>query len=156
DCELDELVAFAADEHRWARLLDRRRSVHGAGCSVVAAVEREWPSPEQTADDLDRLGEPGQPLTRWRESQPDSLVLGRVPAGAEAHVEPTAADAVERGERFGEHRRRPERLTRDQRAEAGTSHGASQRGQGDDRLVDTVAFGAPAVLGDVEEQVIRQ
>src|SRR5205807_6119965 len=63
DRELNEPVALAADEYRRARLLDRRRSVHCARGAVIAALEREWPSAEQAADDVDRLGEPGQPLT---------------------------------------------------------------------------------------------
>src|SRR5256885_10496827 len=126
-------VPLAADDPRRARLLHRRRSVHRARGPVIAAFEREWPSAEQTADDVDRLGEPGQPFTRRREGQAYGLVLGCIPAGAETHVEPAAADAVERGERFGEHGCRPQRLARDERAEPGTGDRASQRGQGDDR-----------------------
>src|SRR5215218_3582581 len=156
DRELDEPVAFAAHEHRRARLLHRRRPVHRARSAVIAAVERERPSTEQPADDVDGLGQAGEPLTGRRERQPDGLVLGGIPAGAETDVEPAIADAVEGGEGLGEHRRWPQRLARDQRAETGTGDGASQRGQGDEGLVDAVGLGCPAVLGDVEEQVVRQ
>jgi hypothetical protein len=73
---------------------------------VIAPVERERPPAEQAADDLDGLGQAGEALTGRRERQPDGLVLGRIPPRPEADVEPAAADPVERGERFGEYRRR--------------------------------------------------
>jgi hypothetical protein len=122
---------------------------------VIPAVERERTSAEQSADDVDRLGQAGEPLAGRRERQADGFVLGLVPSGAEPDVEPAAADAIERGQRLGEHGRRPQRLTRHERAEAGPGHGAGQRGQRDERLVDAVGISRSAVFGDVEKEMVR-
>ena len=86
----------------------------------------------------------------------DRLVLRLVPAGAEPDVEAAAAHPIERGERLGEHRRRPQRLAEHERAEPHVGDAAGQRRERHDRVEARLPIGWAAVLGDVEEQVIRQ
>ena len=86
--------------------------------AVEPAVERERSAAEQTGHDVDRLGQAREALARARHLHADRVVLGLVPTRAETDVEPTTADAVERRERLGEHRRRPQRFAHHERAEA--------------------------------------
>ena len=129
-------VALPADEHRRARALHRGREVPRAVGAVVAAVvdDRAAVLAEHRGEDVDGLAHAGQPDARRRELHADGGVLGLVPAGADADVDPAAGDAVERGERLGEHRRRPQRLAEHERAEPDVVQLARERGERDDRL----------------------
>ena len=85
--------------------------------AVVRAVVGERTTAEQTLHDLERVDEPVEPLARARHLHAERLVLGLVPARAEPDVEPAAAHAVERRQRLGQHRRRPQRLEQHERPE---------------------------------------
>ncbi len=116
--------------------LHRGRLVHAPSSAVVTAVERARPSAEQAATaPAIASREPGQALPRRRHVHADRRVLGLVPPGADADVEPAAADAVEGGERLGEHGGGAERLAEHERAEARARHDrAASAASVDDRI----------------------
>src|SRR5436189_104747 len=71
---------------------------------VVAAAEVRTILRRQQADDLDTLLEHVEPLLDGGEGYPVGGVLHRVPARAEADLQPPAAELVDRGERVRENR----------------------------------------------------
>ena len=91
--------------HRVVRAVDaRRRSVNG-------------PPPNSPFTTSIASARRGESLARARHLHADRFVLGFVPTRAEPDVESAAAHPVERRERLGEHRRRPQRLAEHERAE---------------------------------------
>ena len=153
--QLEQTVALPADDDRRRRPLHRRRFVAGVERAVVATVEREGATAEEPAQHLDRLAQPRQTLARAGHRHPDRLVLGFVPSRADADVEATVADAVEAGQRLGEHGGRTQRLAQHERAEARSGDDPGQRGERDDGVEDALPIGRTAVLGHVEEEVVR-
>ena len=132
----EQPVALAADE-------DRRRAAAAPpaarcarrprGGSAPSNVHGPPPSSPRTTSTASRSRASRSPGRRHRHA--DRLVLGLVPARAEADVEPAAADAVERGERLREHRRRPQRLAEHERAEPRPRHDAARSAASvDDRV----------------------
>ena len=95
----------SADQQRRVRPLDGLRLAVMVGDRVVPPLERERAVAEQTLEHRDRLGQPLDARRHWLEWQADGVVLGPVPAGADADVEAPAAQHVEAGHVLGEDRR---------------------------------------------------
>jgi hypothetical protein len=75
------------------------------GDRVMLAGEAEGFIGETALQDSDRFGKASLADRRALERQPDRLVLGPVPAGADRHVEASIGQHVEAGEVLGQHRR---------------------------------------------------
>ena len=110
--------------------------------AVVIPVVRHLVPVEQGPHDLDRLGQPRLAHDRRIEGTPRRLVLlGRVP-GAEAELDPTAREVVERRHLTGQDGRGVPVGVQDQGAEADRRRGAgqaAQQGQGRHPVVEVVA-----------------
>jgi hypothetical protein len=116
---------------------------------------------QQAVHDFYGFAEPGHAFCWGWEFQAEGGVLGLVPAGAQANVEPAIRDVVERDSLLGQKRRVPEGIAADQHAQANSLRNRGERGQqgpgfeiwsrGTAGLHEVVA-----VPGTVETQAVEQ
>ena len=110
----------------------RSQFLHGSGVAhrvaspVVLPVVGARTAVEQTLHDLERVDEAIQTQAGAGHVHAERGVLGFVPAGTHPDVEAAAADAIDRRQRLRQHRRGPQRLERDERAEPNSLHPAAR------------------------------
>ena len=108
-------LAVATNQQRRRRSLDRARQRGRALESIVAAVDVHRPARPQRLDDGDAFLQPVEPLLEWRQADAEGLMLGFVPAGADAKRQPPIGEPVDG-------RRHPR-----QQGRVAKGHGADQR-----------------------------
>ncbi len=129
--EGQDALAAAADDQGWTGLLHGPRRERVAEHLVVLAVEVEGPVRAQEAlDDLDGFLEAGHPYRGVVVGQTRFVVVRTHPACAEAELEATVAQHVERGRFLGQHERMPVVVAEDERAHAQARRRAGDSGEG--------------------------
>lgn len=73
---------------------------------------------QRLTDHPQRRLHPPEPITRRVEAEPGGLVLGSVPAGAKADLEPPVRHGVDRCQLLRQHRRMPQIVVKHQGADA--------------------------------------
>ena len=117
--EGEHTLAATSDDQWWTGLLHRSRRERVAEHLVVLSVEVKRPVRMQEAlDDLGGLLEAGHPQRGMVVGQTRFVVVRAHPARAEAELETTVAQHVERGRLLGEHERMAVVVAEDERAHA--------------------------------------
>src|SRR5918995_687163 len=92
---------------RWSRTLQWGGAERGVVDLVVLALPRGDVPSQQRIDQHDRLLEAPDQLRGLREGHAEPLMLGPVPAGADAELQPATRDVIDRHRLLGEQRRGP-------------------------------------------------
>ena len=122
-------LAVTTNQEWWRRALDRARKCSSAAEPIVAAVDVHRRAGPQRLDDGDSFLQPVESLLERRQDDTKGLMLGFVPAGADAEGQPAAGEPVD-GRR---HPRQQGRVAKghraDQRPEANPLRALRQRRQ---------------------------
>src|SRR5690606_29720859 len=118
-----------ANRKRWARLLDRPWPRGRVLELVVPALVAHFLIPEQPVHHLDGLPELLDPLAGRQELQPIGLVLGYVPARADAELQAAIRDVVNGNRLLHQQARVAEGIASDQHADPNPFGAGGQAGQ---------------------------